>query len=77
MKSEIICDLAGLHALRTEWDRLWSEDTTADIFGSFDWFLNWWTHFGKDEQPIALIANGEYGPFAVPGLCSQRIRGRH
>ena len=67
MKAEVICDLAGLHALQTEWDRLWAEDATADIFGSFDWFLNWWTHFGQGERTDALHAHGASGLIAVPG----------
>lgn len=64
---EIVRELAALPALRADWERLWSQDGTADIFASFDWFANWWRHFGHGEQSDALMVHDGHGLFAVPG----------
>lgn len=64
---EIVASLDLLAGLRAEWDMLWEQDPHADIFGSFDWFENWWAHFGHGEQREALVARDPGGPFGVPG----------
>lgn len=64
---EMVTDEAALERLRGEWERLWCEDEGADVFASYDWFANWWRHFGGRESGAALVARGPGGLLAVPG----------
>jgi hypothetical protein len=67
VRVDVVRDSAGLRDLERDWERLWASDPDADIFASFDWFLNWWEHFGHGERPAALVTRDGPTPIAVPG----------
>jgi CelD/BcsL family acetyltransferase involved in cellulose biosynthesis len=48
----------ALHALRPEWNTLWSQATEATPFQSPDWLISWWTHLGSGRlSALALRQN--------------------
>lgn len=65
LQAEIVRDRNALEQLQPEWNALWADDDDADVFGSSDWFANWWDHFGRGAQPAGLVCRNEVGAFAV------------
>lgn len=78
LRVEAAVDEAALELLRADWERLWSEDIHADVFGSFDWFVNWWKHFGRRDSTAALVTRvqgeltGLSGIVYAPYVCVAR-----
>ncbi len=54
MHVERIDSQAELQALQPDWERVWYDDPTNDPFASFDWFCNWWQHFGNRRRTALL-----------------------
>jgi CelD/BcsL family acetyltransferase involved in cellulose biosynthesis len=51
---ETVTTLAGLEALRLEWERLFGQSPRATPFQSPQWLLPWWKHVGRGE--LATLA---------------------
>ena len=64
---DIIRDEANLIASRADWQRLWNQDSTADLFGSVEWVHNLFLHFGQTESEASLACAGEDGLMPIPG----------
>jgi CelD/BcsL family acetyltransferase involved in cellulose biosynthesis len=48
--------LAGLDALRPEWDRLLATALRASVFMSWEWQRLWWQHYGEGQRLCVLVA---------------------
>ena len=57
LRVQIVRDLPGLKALERDWQRLWDQDQDSDIFASYDWFMNWWEHFGRGGCAATLASH--------------------
>jgi hypothetical protein len=55
MHVEVIETEAALQALAPTWERLWTSIPQTDIFASFDWFCNWWEHFGTGTSTDVMV----------------------
>jgi len=42
----VVSDLAGLEALKPEWQRLCDEARAGTMFLTYEWLRPWWDHFG-------------------------------
>jgi CelD/BcsL family acetyltransferase involved in cellulose biosynthesis len=56
LRVETIASVDALQRIRPEWQALWQADPDADVFRSWEWFDNWWRHFGHGERRAALVA---------------------
>jgi CelD/BcsL family acetyltransferase involved in cellulose biosynthesis len=57
LSTECVRSIAGLEALRPEWEELWARCPAATPFQSPAWLLPWWRHLGGGEM-IALAVRG-------------------
>ncbi len=48
-------DIESLAAYKLAWDSLFPETPRASFFHTYDWFVNWYNHFGKDARLRVLI----------------------
>ncbi|MBE9536612.1 MAG: GNAT family N-acetyltransferase [Proteobacteria bacterium] len=64
---ELIETMDGLRALEEAWETLWIKDSTADIFTSFDWFLNWWEHFGNGTERSTHELHDDHNLIGIGG----------
>jgi CelD/BcsL family acetyltransferase involved in cellulose biosynthesis len=53
MHVDVIDSPDRLQTVKSQWETLWAEDQSADIFSSFDWFSTWWEHFGQNSRQDA------------------------
>ncbi len=67
MDLELIETEEALRRLEPEWNHLWRQDPAAEIFTSFDWFLNWWEHFGRGTGADALVVHDDGRPIGIRG----------
>lgn len=61
MRIERVDSLKGVRDLAPDWERLWGEDASANLFSSFEWVETWLEHFAC----IAPDAEGDGGPRAL------------
>jgi hypothetical protein len=57
--AEWVTSQAGLDALAGPWRRLWERDADSDVFGGYDWFHNWWAHFGGADPGLVTHDGAE------------------
>ncbi|HYW04926.1 MAG TPA: GNAT family N-acetyltransferase [Gammaproteobacteria bacterium] len=74
MDMEVVTDAAGLHALRSDWDRLSGEDPLANVFTSWDWHASWWRHYGTGRRLQVLVAREQGRAVAILPLYLERAR---
>lgn len=67
MRVELIETEDALRALEPVWESLWRADPAADVFTSFDWFLNWWEHFGHGRGSYGLVMRDGDRWVSLPG----------
>lgn len=67
MLVELIDTIEGLKSLEKVWRGLWEEDPSADIFSSFDWFMNWWEHFGNETDLATFVVHKGDDLVAIDG----------
>jgi CelD/BcsL family acetyltransferase involved in cellulose biosynthesis len=59
LETECVRDIAGLAALRPEWQALWERCPAATPFQAPAWLLPWWRHLGGGELlAVAVRAGG-------------------
>lgn len=51
--------LDALEGYRLVWHRLWQETRRADFFLTYEWFVTYWRHFGRDKEMRVLLVESE------------------
>ncbi|MDD2760788.1 MAG: GNAT family N-acetyltransferase [Methylomonas sp.] len=60
MQVELIQDLHQLASISSEWDCLWADVPSADLFLGREWFSIWWHNFSEATDSVALHVTSGY-----------------
>jgi len=60
---QLVDRLEQLQALHADWQHLAARCPDATFFGTPDWLLTWWRHFGR-RRPLLALADWEQGRLA-------------
>jgi CelD/BcsL family acetyltransferase involved in cellulose biosynthesis len=63
-----INDLEELQAYRLAWNALLPQTPRASFFHTFDWFENYWNHYGQDLQMRVMVVEVEGKPIGIVPL---------
>lgn len=67
-----INDLESLQHYRMAWNALLDETPRASFFQTFDWFEQFWRHFGHVRRMRILVARSSGAIIGIVPLCVQR-----
>jgi CelD/BcsL family acetyltransferase involved in cellulose biosynthesis len=68
---ELITSRAGVHAIRREWDALWTMIPGRTPFQSTAWLLPWWDVFGRGELRVLAVSQDSHLVGLVPLYSSE------
>lgn len=55
MNLNVITDMDGLVSLKDDWNRLFEQSNSRNIFVSWDWCYAWWKHFGSSFRLYTMV----------------------
>lgn len=67
-----VSDLRTLRTLRLTWQALWTDSPGGSFFHTYDWFENYWRHFGAGGRMRVLLVRAAGRPVGILPLVLQR-----
>lgn len=67
-----INELKSLGSYRLVWDSLFADTPGATFLHTYDWFENYWRHFGSDQRMRVLVARAAGDVIGIVPLCVKR-----
>jgi len=64
-----INSLDQLQSYRMVWNSLLAQTSQATFYHTFDWFSDFWRHFGRDGQMRVLVIQAAGTPIGIVPLC--------
>ena len=69
-----INSLEQLQSYRMVWNRLLGETSQATFYHTFDWFSDYWRHYGHDAKMRVLVIRAAGTPIGIVPLCVRAER---
>ncbi len=52
-------------ALEAQWEDLFQNTSSPNLFLSWEWISTWWRHYGSDKEPFIVLATENGSPIAI------------
>lgn len=69
-----INSLEQLQSYRMVWNSLLGKTAQATYYHTFDWFVNYWQHFGQGQRMRVLVVRAAEKPIGIVPLCVRTER---